>query len=132
MGWMETCAVDERTRFVIAAEKREEPLAALCREFGVSRKTGYEWLGRRPCVPPARRFSCPPGKASGNARLLPQPVARRRLGAVGTVQVQSSRKLPTSAWRPTFSFRSASFSRERPRSRPQDLVLGPQRLVCAT
>jgi putative transposase len=33
-------------RFVIAAEKREEPLAALCREFGVSRKTGYEWLGR--------------------------------------------------------------------------------------
>jgi putative transposase len=46
MGWKETCAVDERMRFVIAAEKREEPLAALCREFGVSRKTGYEWLGR--------------------------------------------------------------------------------------
>jgi transposase len=33
-------------RFVIAAEKREEPLSAICREFGVSRKTGYEWLGR--------------------------------------------------------------------------------------
>ena len=46
MGWKETCAVDERMRFVIAAEKREEPLAAVCREFGVSRKTGYKWLAR--------------------------------------------------------------------------------------
>ncbi len=46
MGWRETCAVDERMRFVIAAEKRERPLAAICREFGVSRKTGYDWLGR--------------------------------------------------------------------------------------
>jgi putative transposase len=46
MGWMETCAVDERMRFVIAAEKREEPFAAICRQFGVSRKTGYKWLSR--------------------------------------------------------------------------------------
>ena len=46
MGWRETCAVDERMRFVIAAEKRERSLAAICREFGVSRKTGYDWLGR--------------------------------------------------------------------------------------
>ena len=27
MGWMETCAVDERMRFVIAAEKHEESFA---------------------------------------------------------------------------------------------------------
>ena len=33
-------------RFVIAAEKHEEPFAGLCREFGVSRKTGYERLLR--------------------------------------------------------------------------------------
>lgn len=46
MGWRETCAVDERIRFMIAAEEREEPFAALCRRFGVSRKTGYEWLAR--------------------------------------------------------------------------------------
>ena len=46
MGWRETCAVDERMRFVMAAEKREEPFAALCRQFGVSRKVGYKWLGR--------------------------------------------------------------------------------------
>ena len=46
MGWRETCAVDERMRFVIAAKKHEEPFAALCREFGMSRKTGYERLLR--------------------------------------------------------------------------------------
>jgi putative transposase len=43
MGWMETCAVDERVRFVIAAEKHEESFAALCRRFGVSRRVGYKW-----------------------------------------------------------------------------------------
>jgi putative transposase len=46
MGFRETCAVDERMRFVMAAEKREEALAAICREFGVSRKVGYKWLAR--------------------------------------------------------------------------------------
>ena len=46
MGWTETHAVDERMRFVMAVEKREEAFAAVCRRFGVSRKTGYKWLGR--------------------------------------------------------------------------------------
>jgi transposase InsO family protein len=43
---METCAVDERMRFVMAVESKEEPFAAVCRRFGVSRKTGYKWLER--------------------------------------------------------------------------------------
>jgi transposase InsO family protein len=43
---METCAVDERMRFVLAAEADEEPVAAVCRRFKVSRKTGYKWLDR--------------------------------------------------------------------------------------
>lgn len=46
MGWTETCVVDERMRFVIAAEKHEESFAAVCRRFGVSRRVGYKWLGR--------------------------------------------------------------------------------------
>src|SRR5438105_3511319 len=46
MVWMETCAVNERMRFVIAAEKHEEPFAAICRRFGVSRRVGYKWLAR--------------------------------------------------------------------------------------
>jgi transposase InsO family protein len=43
---METCAMVERMRFVMAVEAREETFAAICRRFGVSRKTGYKWLDR--------------------------------------------------------------------------------------
>jgi transposase InsO family protein len=43
---METCAVDERMRFVIAAKRDDESFAALCRGFGVSRRVGYKWLAR--------------------------------------------------------------------------------------
>jgi len=32
--------------FVELAQKRDEPFAALCARFGVSRKTGYKWLNR--------------------------------------------------------------------------------------
>jgi transposase InsO family protein len=46
MGWKETCAVDERMRFVLAIETQEESMAAACRRLGVSRKTGYKWLER--------------------------------------------------------------------------------------
>jgi putative transposase len=46
MPWRETCAVDERRRFVLAAEAGEEAFAALCRQFGISRHHGYKWLER--------------------------------------------------------------------------------------
>src|SRR6266404_5262958 len=46
MGWMETCVVDERMRFVMAAEEREDSFAAICRQFGVSRRIGYKWIER--------------------------------------------------------------------------------------
>jgi transposase InsO family protein len=46
MGWTETCAVEERMRFVVAVEQHEESFAAVCRRFGVSRRVGYKWLGR--------------------------------------------------------------------------------------
>ena len=46
MGWKETCAVEERMRFVVAVGKQEESFAAVCRQFGVSRRVGYKWLTR--------------------------------------------------------------------------------------
>lgn len=46
MAWMETCAMDERGLFVAEAMRAELGFAALCRRYGVSRKTGYKWLGR--------------------------------------------------------------------------------------
>lgn len=46
MGWTETCAVEERMRFVLAVLEQAESFAALCRQFGVSRRVGYKWLAR--------------------------------------------------------------------------------------
>jgi putative transposase len=46
MGWKETCAVEERMRFVVAVREHEDSIAALCRRFGVSRRVGYKWLTR--------------------------------------------------------------------------------------
>jgi transposase InsO family protein len=46
LGWKETRVQDERTRFVLEADEGEVPIAVLCREFGICRKTGYKWLER--------------------------------------------------------------------------------------
>ena len=46
MPWRETCAMKERLKFVALFEEGEETMAALCRRFGISRKTGYEVLAR--------------------------------------------------------------------------------------
>jgi transposase InsO family protein len=46
MPWKETCAVNERMRFVVAYEEEKDSMAVLCRRFGISRRTGYKWIGR--------------------------------------------------------------------------------------
>jgi hypothetical protein len=45
MPWKESSVMDERMRFVIR-RKDGESMASLCREFGISRKTGYKILER--------------------------------------------------------------------------------------
>jgi len=45
MPWKERSVMDERIRFVIR-QKDGESMASLCREFGISRKTGYKILER--------------------------------------------------------------------------------------
>ena len=46
MPWTETCAMDERMRFVIECQSEELSMAELCRQYEISRKTGYKWLAR--------------------------------------------------------------------------------------
>jgi transposase InsO family protein len=46
LGWKETRVQDERARFVLEADAEEVALAELCREYGISRKTGYKWIAR--------------------------------------------------------------------------------------
>lgn len=46
MPWKETCQMDQRLSFIVAVNESEESIAALCRRFGISRKTGYKWMDR--------------------------------------------------------------------------------------
>jgi putative transposase len=46
MPWKETCPMKERLKFVGYYLDGELSMAALCREFGISRKTGYKLIRR--------------------------------------------------------------------------------------
>src|SRR6188768_1916837 len=42
----ETGIMDERLRFIASWLEDDETMTDLCVSFGISRKTGYKWLGR--------------------------------------------------------------------------------------
>ena len=46
MPWRTESLMDQRVEFVLRARAGEEPIAALCREYQISRPTGYLWLNR--------------------------------------------------------------------------------------
>lgn len=46
MPWRTESVMDQRVEFVLRARQGEETLAALCRDYGISRPTGYLWLHR--------------------------------------------------------------------------------------
>ncbi len=46
MVWHETSPVDERLRFIADSRRQVFTMTELCTRFGISRKTGYKWLGR--------------------------------------------------------------------------------------
>ncbi len=46
MPWRETCVMEERLKLVISCREGDASVAELCRRYGVSRKSGYKWLGR--------------------------------------------------------------------------------------
>lgn len=46
MPWKECRVMDERCRFVQEYESGEVAMAELCRQYDISRETGYKWLNR--------------------------------------------------------------------------------------
>jgi putative transposase len=46
MPWSETCPMEERVRFVLAALEGWTSVSELCEKHGVSRRVGYKWLSR--------------------------------------------------------------------------------------
>ena len=46
MPWRETSPMQERVRFVKDCRMGLYPVSELCGRYGISRKTGYQWLAR--------------------------------------------------------------------------------------
>jgi transposase InsO family protein len=71
MAWGHVDVDEQRMRFVVAAYRREASFTELCREFEVSRPTGYEWLrryrsgGTKAVVERSRRPKNSPGRTAG-------------------------------------------------------------------
>ena len=46
MPWKRVDVMKERARFVARALAPDRNMSELCRQFGISRPTGYQWVGR--------------------------------------------------------------------------------------
>ena len=46
MPWKEVCPMEERARFIVECVRGELSMTALCRKYGISRKTAYKWWRR--------------------------------------------------------------------------------------
>jgi len=46
MPWKEINVMDQRTEFILRAFKKNAPFKSICKDFGISTKTGYKWLNR--------------------------------------------------------------------------------------
>ena len=46
MPWQEVSTVSLRQEFVTLVQQGTVSISELCRRYGVSRKTGYKWVGR--------------------------------------------------------------------------------------
>ena len=53
MPWRESCAMDERMRFIVDHGSNEWTMTELCERYEISRKTGYKWLERYGVAGPA-------------------------------------------------------------------------------
>ena len=51
MVWMEKSLVSQRQEFVLMASQDGANVRALCRQFGISPKTGYKWINRHAAQP---------------------------------------------------------------------------------
>lgn len=46
MPWRNVTKMSQRKEFIMLSQTEQIDFSALCKRFGVSRKTGYKWLGR--------------------------------------------------------------------------------------
>ena len=68
MPWSAPSVIELRIAFVHAVRTAKRPLATACRDFRISRKTGYKWLARfdaqQPLGDQSRKPAHSPGRSS--------------------------------------------------------------------
>jgi transposase InsO family protein len=81
MAWDRTCVMDQRLQFIAACLERLESMSALCRQYGISRKSGDKWLRRYRAEGPAGledRSRAPHSNARALEREVVEAVLRVR------------------------------------------------------
>src|SRR5215211_3915778 len=82
MPWRTESVMDQRVEFVLRAKEGEEALATLCREYEISRPTGYLWLQRYHAVGSVN------GLAEGSRRPLQSPQRTDEKVAAAVVELR--------------------------------------------
>lgn len=94
MPWKESRAVDERVRFIVACAETDESFSEICRQFGISRRTGYKWLERYDEQGPPGLLDRPP-VARVHPKQTPRDVADALVAARKIHPFWGPRKLRT-------------------------------------
>ncbi len=79
MPWRESCAMDERMRFIVDCRSNEWTMTELCERYEISRNTGYKWLGRYELEGPAGLAERSRAPAS-HGRATPEHLAEAIVG----------------------------------------------------
>src|SRR5271165_5987746 len=79
MPWRESCAMDERMRFIVERRSDEWTMTELCERYEISRKTGYKWLERYRLEGPAGMVERSRAPAS-HGRATPEHLAQAIVG----------------------------------------------------
>ena len=74
MSWETKTVMEQREQFIRAATEGNDTISALCRYYGISRKTGYKWLSRAaeglPLCDQSRRPHQQPSKTAEDVEAL--------------------------------------------------------------
>ena len=80
MSWETKTVMEQRKQFILAALSEDANISELCRQYGISRKTGYKWINRSeqglPLCDQSRRPNCQPSKTAED---IEQKIIRLRL-----------------------------------------------------
>lgn len=83
MPWLETDVREQRMQFIVEATRPKANVSAVCRAYGISRKTGYRWLDRYEAATSLT------GLVERSRRPARSP---RRLSAAHTARIEAMRR----------------------------------------